>query len=172
MAICSIVIIVGTLFLLFSQYRRRFLPIPQTQEEELIPVTYVFDGDTITVAVSGKEERVRLIGIDTPERETKIGEEQCFAEESFAKMESMVLGKIVRLTPDPTQDDRDIYGRLLRYVFLEDGTHVNRHMIAEGYAVEYTYAGRQYQYMKDFQQAESEARQKEIGRWAINACMK
>lgn len=79
-----------------------------------VPVTSVADGDTITVKISGRAEKVRLIGLDTPE----AGE--CFAKESTRAMTSLVKGKSVRLVSDKSQPNRDRYGRLLRHVVLTD----------------------------------------------------
>ena len=74
-----------------------------------------------------------------------------------------------RLEPDATQADRDKYDRLLRYVFLPDGTHFNEQMIRAGFAFEYTYRT-PYQYRDEFKAAEREARAAKRGLWADDAC--
>ena len=61
-------------------------------------------------------------------------------------------GQSVRLEQDPTQDTRDRYGRLLAYLWLQDGTFFNKRMIADGYALEYTY-DKPYKYQADFMAA-------------------
>jgi micrococcal nuclease len=101
----------------------------------LLPVVGVSDGDTIKVRVAGVTERVRLIGIDTPE----LAGGECYAQQAASRMQSLVQGRSVRLVADPTQDDRDRYGRLLRHVLLADGRSVARLLIAGGYGREYTY---------------------------------
>ena len=89
-------------------------------------VSYVLDGDTIEVTLDGTEERVRLIGIDAPERG------DCYADESRELLRELVAGRDVRLERDVR--DRDRYDRLLRYVFV-DGRHVNRELVAAGAAM-------------------------------------
>lgn len=132
-------------------------------------VTKVVDGDTIDVTISGKEERVRLLGINTPESVDPRRPVQCFGKEASAFAKELLSGKTVRLEADQTQDDRDRYGRLLRHIFLEDGTHVNLKLVAEGYAHEYTYerAGRYQKILKD---AERAARVAEKGLWSPATC--
>src|SRR5690606_38389868 len=116
-------------------------------------VVRVVDGDTITVLFQEKRETVRLIGINTPETVDPRKGVECFGRQASAYAEALMTGVKVRLESDPTQTDRDRYGRMLRYVFLEDGRHVNLLMIEEGYAYEYTY-GQPYEYQSAFKQAE------------------
>ncbi|MEK7073658.1 MAG: thermonuclease family protein [Patescibacteria group bacterium] len=132
-------------------------------------VTKVVDGDTIDVAMSGEDVRIRLLGINTPETVDPRRPAQCFGKEASAFAKQLLSGKTVRLEADPSQDDRDRYGRLLRHVFLEDGTHVNLKLVAEGYAYEYTYAhaGR---YQKIFRDAERAARVAGKGLWNPDTC--
>lgn len=69
-------------------------------------VTRVLDGDTLEVRLdSGRRDRVRLIGIDTPERS------DCFGPEAIRAARALALGKHVLLRGDRTQDTRDRYGR-------------------------------------------------------------
>ena len=67
---------------------------------------------------------------------------------------------------DPTQGDKDKYNRLLRYIFLEDGTNFSKLMISDGYAREYTYQV-PYRYMEEFKETEKEAREAKRGLWAM-----
>ena len=101
----------------------------------LVAVVGVTDGDTIKVQLNGKTERVRVIGIDTPE----LRSHDCYAQQAASKMQSLVQSKQVRLVADPTQDDRDRYGRLLRHMRLADGRSVAELLIAGGFGREYTY---------------------------------
>lgn len=133
------------------------------------PVTHVIDGDTIQVVIDNKKETLRLIGIDTPETVDPRKPVQCFGKEASAKAKSLLSGKSVRLEADPTQGERDKYQRLLRYVFLENGTNFNKLMIAEGYAHEYTY-NTPYKYQVEFKQAQKEAEANKRGLWADDAC--
>ena len=73
------------------------------------------------------------------------------------------------MVADDTQGDRDKYGRLLRYVFLEDGTNFDKLMIEEGYGHEYTY-DIPYMFQSEFQQAEADAQANKRGLWADDAC--
>lgn len=138
-------------------------------ESGLYDVVEVVDGDTIKINYNGVTEIVRLIGIDTPEVVDPRQPVQCFGREASAHARELLAGESVRLESDPSQGERDKYGRLLRYVFLEDGTNFNQLMIAEGYAYEYTYQI-PYQYQQDFRNAELEARNNSKGLWAPDTC--
>lgn len=140
-----------------------------TSTSTTLVVTKVVDGDTIDVAMAGEDVRIRLLGINTPETVDPRRPAQCFGKEASAFAKQLLSGKVVRLEADPSQDDRDRYGRLLRHVFLEDGTHVNLKLVAEGYAYEYTYehAGR---YQEIFKDAERAARVAGKGLWNPNTC--
>lgn len=140
-----------------------------TVQSDLYAVSSVIDGDTIQVIIDNKKETIRLIGIDSPETVDPRKPVQCFGKEASAKAKLLLSGKSVRLEADPTQDERDKYQRLLRYVFLEDGTNFNKLMISEGYAHEYTY-NLPYKYQSEFKQAQKEAEANKVGLWADNAC--
>lgn len=133
------------------------------------PVTGISDGDTIKVDVKGTIETIRFIGIDTPETKDPRKPVQCYGPEATSKMQSLVQEKKVALVADSSQGDRDRYGRLLRYVFLEDGRHVGYEMIRGGYAHEYTYATA-YQYQAEFREAERLAQQELLGFWSPDTC--
>ncbi len=132
-------------------------------------VTKVTDGDTIHIDIDGRDEKVRLIGINTPETVDPRRKVECFGKESSARMKDLVEGKIVRLEYDESQDTRDAYNRILAYVYLEDGEMVNRKMVAEGYAYEYTYM-KPYRYQKEFRQLQTLARTSERGLWSSESC--
>ncbi|MBI2028346.1 MAG: thermonuclease family protein [Candidatus Levybacteria bacterium] len=136
---------------------------------DLYQVTKVIDGDTISVNIDGKNEVIRLLGIDSPESVDLREEAQCFGKEASDKAKILLTGKKVSLESDQTQGDRDKYKRLLRYVFLEDGTNFNRLMIELGYAHEYMYKT-PYRYQMEFKLMEDKAREKKVGLWADNAC--
>jgi micrococcal nuclease len=127
-------------------------------------VAKVVDGDTIDVLINAETKRVRLIGINTPETVDPRKEVECFGLEASRKAKEVLNGKKVFLENDPTQGDADKYGRLLRYVFLEDETNFNLLMIREGYAYEYTY-DIPYRYQNEFDAAEREAASKKSGLW-------
>lgn len=103
-------------------------------------VTRVVDGDTIVVDVAGGgEEKVRLIGIDTPETKDPRRPVQCFGKEASARTAALLPpGTPVRLVRDAELRDR--YGRLLAYVYrLNDDLFVNLTLAREGYAAAATY---------------------------------
>jgi micrococcal nuclease len=102
-------------------------------------VERVVDGDTIIVRIGGRRERVRLLGIDTPESVKPDTPVQCFALAASARTKALLPpGTAVRLVRDV--DLRDQYGRLLAYVYrARDGLFVNLALVREGYAVTYTF---------------------------------
>ncbi|HET8575010.1 MAG TPA: thermonuclease family protein [Candidatus Paceibacterota bacterium] len=132
-------------------------------------VTKVVDGDTIKIDLNGKEETLRLIGMDTPETVDPRKPVQCFGREASNEAKALLTGRKVRIAADPTQDIRDKYGRLLVYVWRDDGLFYNQYMIEQGYAHEYTYYV-PYEYQADFKQAEQDARENERGLWSPSTC--
>ena len=100
----------------------------------------VVDGDTIDINYNGRQTPVRLIGMNTPETVDPNTPVQCYGPEASARAKAIFSGvSTVQLASDPTQGDRDKYNRLLRYVWLPNGTLFDLEMITEGYAYEYTY---------------------------------
>jgi micrococcal nuclease len=96
-------------------------------------VERVVDGDTIVVRVDGRIERVRYIGMDTPESVKPDTPVQCFAEAAAAENRRLVGRRRVRLVPGA--EARDRYGRLLAYVYREpDGLFINAELVRRGYA--------------------------------------
>ena len=96
-------------------------------------VVRVVDGDTIHVEVDGRREKVRYIGVDTPESVKPGTRVQCFAKRASAFNRELVAGRRVRLVPDA--EARDRYGRLLAYVYrTSDGLFVNAALVRRGYA--------------------------------------
>ena len=128
-------------------------------------VTSIVDGDTIKVSDSQDVYTVRLIGIDTPETKDPRKEIECFGTEATLHLTKLIQNQRLILKSDSTQDDIDRYGRLLRYAFLENGTNVNKTMIEDGYAYEYTYS-KPYYYKSEFIEAQNSARNAELGLWS------
>lgn len=124
----------------------------------VLPVVRVADGDTLTVRIDGRRERVRVIGIDTPE----TGE--CGFDAAREALVRAVSGG-VRLEADGTQDDRDRYGRLLRHVVLPDGSLAAQQLIGSGLGREYTYAAA-YRHRDAYVAAERTARRQALGVWS------
>jgi len=122
-------------------------------------VTRVIDGDTIEIEGG---ERVRYIGIDTPETVDPRKPVQCFGVEASNKNKELVEGKMVRLEKDIT--DRDKYSRLLRYVYVGD-TFINLELVKQGFAYSYSYPP-DIKYQEQFLKAQQEAREANRGLWA------
>ena len=116
-------------------------------------VKRVIDGDTIELE---NGEKVRLIGIDTPEAGQHYGKEAS----NFTR--KMVEGKQVRIIFDVQKKDR--YNRLLAYVFLEDSTFLNAELLKQGYAKIATYPPN-VKYVEEFRQLDQEARENVRGLW-------
>lgn len=127
-------------------------------------VTRVIDGDTFVIKVNGEEERIRLLGINTPEMDDERAIVKCLAQKATEKAQELVEGKQVRLQSDNSQSNKDRYGRLLRYVFLEDNTNVNLELIKQGYAYEYTYDA-PYLFQDEFKLAQNSAEHQKLGLW-------
>jgi micrococcal nuclease len=132
-------------------------------------VTKVIDGDTLHIDKDGVDEKIRLIGINTPETVDPRTQVQCFGKEASNRMKELAEGKIIRLEYDDSQSLRDAYGRLLAYVYLEDGQMLNRKMVAEGYAYEYTYL-HPYKYQSEFRDLQNIARTSGRGLWNPDTC--
>lgn len=132
------------------------------------PVLEVVDGDTLKIDRNGTKETLRLIGINTPETVDPRKPVECFGKEASDKAKGLLAGKVVRIESDPTQSERDRYGRLLVYVYLADGTFFNKKMIEEGYAYEYTY-DTPYKYQAEFKEAQRQAELNKRGLWG-SAC--
>jgi micrococcal nuclease len=140
-----------------------------TTTQSFFLVSRVVDGDTIEVIKDGIKEKVRLIGINTPETVDPRKKVECFGKEASAHAKEILLGQKVKLVSDDTQTKYDKYGRLLAYVYREDGLFVNKHMISEGYAYEYTYRV-PYFFQNEFKEAQLKAQTEEKGLWKVGVC--
>lgn len=129
-------------------------------------VTAVIDGDTIRVGEGWHRTTVRLIGVDTPEVAHGGRPGETFGPEATGFTRRALLGKRVRLDV-PLRERIDAYGRLLAYVFLEDGTLFNRELVRQGYARAYTRFP--FAYRDEFRRIEGEARTAGRGMWAAAA---
>ena len=136
----------------------------QAPVEDSFLVTRVVDGDTIELE-SG--EKVRYIGIDTPETVKPGWPVECFGKEASKRNRELVEGKWVTLASDVS--DRDRYGRWLRFVYLPDGTFVNDLLVREGYARVSSFPP-DISKQDVFLAAERDARAAKRGLWADGAC--
>ncbi len=122
------------------------------------------DGDTIMVTMDGKQETIRFIGVDTPEVKDPRKPVQCFGKAASAFTKQLIGDKPVRLEADPENTNRDRYNRLLRYVYLPDGTLVNAEIIKQGYG--FAYVSFPTTKKDEFKRYQDEARAQNKGLWA------
>ena len=126
-------------------------------------VQRVSDGDTFVATVKGRRERVRVIGVDTPESVAPNQPDEPYGEEASDFAKHYLDGETVLLAGDA--EPRDRYGRMLAYVWLEDGTFWNALLVAEGYAQQLTIPPN-VTYASLFRRLVAEARGHDRGLWA------
>ena len=126
-------------------------------------VTHVYDGDTIQVDMDGTLEKVRFIGVDTPETHDPDVSEQCYGSEATNFTTDLLLDHSVRLESDPTNSNRDRYERVLRYVYTSDNELVNKKLIELGYGFAYV----RFPFIKrdEFLEVETTAKNTGLGLW-------
>ncbi|MBI1998456.1 MAG: thermonuclease family protein [Deltaproteobacteria bacterium] len=127
-------------------------------------VTHVVDGDTIVLS---PKEKVRLIGVDTPETVHPKKMVKCYGNEAKEFTRSTVAGQKVRLALDDANAARrhkDRYRRTLGYVFLQNGMMLNAELIRRGFAHAYTRFP--FRYLVEFRRLEDDARHRGVGLWS------
>jgi micrococcal nuclease len=145
-----------------SAAERKAWPDPPTDAVQ-VKVQRVSDGDTFVATVRGRRERVRVIGVDTPESVDPNRTDEPYGQEASDFAKHYLDGEMVRLAGDA--EPRDRYGRMLAYVWLADGTFWNALLVAEGYAQQLTIPPN-VTYADLFRQLAREARQRDRGLWA------
>lgn len=129
-------------------------------------VIHAVDGDTVTVRARGRTQDVRLLAIDTPEAyATRYGEPDECGSEGASDSLRRYTGARVTLVADRSQDDRDRYGRLLRYVVLEGGIDLGALQIRRGLAMPYAYGRPALRHARYVRLAQA-ARRSSRGSWA------
>lgn len=168
-----LLVLASTLLALFIF---RFQTLHTTNSPALTKVTRVIDGDTIEIETgpdfakaSTGRQKIRYIGVDTPEIHHPKKPVQCFGQIAAEKNRELVEGKEVRLEKDVSETDR--YGRLLRFVYVEEKTatgpatlFVNDYLVRQGYARVATFPP-DVKYQRQFLEAENEARENNRGLW-------
>lgn len=134
------------------------------EESTTTKVVEITDGDTIKIE---GDEKVRLVGIDTPETKDPRKTVECFGQEASDYLKSLIDQKEVELKKDNTSDDRDKYDRLIRYVYLND-EDINAKMIEDGYA--YAYTEFSFDKSEEYTNIENEARENNRGLWSEDTC--
>ncbi len=167
---------------LYDTIRRYVQPVdvpPDSLEGmDRVYVQTVVDGDTIDVVFgNGKEERVRFVGVDTPESygTNTLDKWQGITDtailDSWGKKAKQytydhIYHQYVYLRYDPIAGERGVYGRILAYVYLPDGTNFNGKLIQDGYARLYTASD--CEFYSAFQSYENEARRLGLGVWSMS----
>ncbi|HVS58574.1 MAG TPA: thermonuclease family protein [Candidatus Saccharimonadales bacterium] len=113
----------------------------ETSQPGLYSINHFVDGDTIAVNMNGHVETIRFIGVDTPETHKPNTPVQCYGPTAAAETKKLIsdAGSKVRLASDPDSTNRDRYDRLLRYIYLPNGTLVNEYLVQNGYGFYYPY---------------------------------
>ena len=127
-------------------------------------VVRVVDGDTLVLSPN---EKVRLIGVDTPETKHPKKPVQCFGQEAKQFTTRMASGNEIRLQLDETNwrtGHKDRYGRTLAYVYLKDGTLLNAEIIRRGYG--HVYTRFPFHRRAEFRDLEKQARAEGLGLWS------
>ena len=119
------------------------------------------DGDTVELRGLGKS---RLIGVDTPE---VYGGVECYGRQASAYAKRQLDGRRVRYTVG--SEERDRYGRLLIYVWLEDGRSFNALLVSRGYAQPLTIPPND-DYADTFVRLSRRARERAVGLWSSTSC--
>jgi micrococcal nuclease len=181
--VVSLILVLVVLYV-YSELSRDVFKSLGKSEEEIVPnsrfnceVVRVYDGDTFKCKLGGgKEIKVRLIGIDTPEsrRNRKAERDALRSGMSMEKIISMgkrakeftkrFLKKGTRVVLETDVQVLDKYGRVLAYVYLPDGRMLNELLVREGYAKVYTFPPN-VKYVERFKKAQEEARRKGKGLW-------
>lgn len=126
-------------------------------------VMRVIDGDTIVVDYDGKKEKVRFIGVNTPEIHHPRKGKEVYGPEAAEFTEKLLEKQKVTIRFDVER--RDKYGRLLGYVYLSDGTFINAKLVSEGYAQVMTVPPN-VKYAKHFLKLQRQAKESGRGLWA------
>lgn len=131
-------------------------------------VEKIVDGDTLDVDLSGKTERVRLLGIDTPETVDENRPVQCYGREASAYLSQLLpKGSVVRLERDT--EARDRFGRLLVYLYrVDDGLFVNAALLEGGFATTLSIAPNTMR-AHDFEVIRLQSQREKRGMWGVCA---
>lgn len=176
----GILLYVGFQELSISRSKQTQQNIHVSQNQNLLEKDYVrvlfdrvVDGDTVIVDLDGERERVRLIGVDTPESVKPGSPVECFGREAsdFLKKE-LSSQKYLYLEFDEEAGRRDRNGRILAHLFNTQAQNINHKIIEQGYGYEYTYRGQKYLHKQEYKEAQKEADKNKRGLWADGACKK
>ena len=172
-ALTTLIILIGAVVYYYFNHSASSEINPLDNTKEYAFVKRVVDGDTFLLA---NGDRVRLLGIDTPEKyeskkldkdvETTHQDKKTIKKLGQAAsdyVKNFVEGKKVYLEREPNYEDKDRYGRLLRWVYLEDGTFVNGKIVKDGYAQ--VYEKFPVSKLDELRKYQKEARENNRGLW-------
>ena len=129
-----------------------------------VKIVKVIDGDTVDIDIDGHTERVRLIGVNTPETKHPTKPIECFGPEASAYMTQLLpKGTTVRIERDV--EARDRYGRMLLYLYLgSDDLFINLELVARGYGTPMSIEPNTF-HRNDFVRAAAQAEAANVGLW-------
>ena len=128
----------------------------------VVQVKKIYDGDTIGAVLDGRFEKIRLIGIDAPEMDQRP-----WGRKAKECLESLLAAVNSRISLEYDIERRDKYGRILGYIWLQDGRMLNEEMLKKGFAVLFT-CPPNVKYVMRFRAAQERARDNKIGIWGEN----
>ena len=137
-------------------------PLAGKQPDIYVSVTAIHDGDTVSVLLDKRQEKIRLIGIDAPE----IGQEP-WGENSKKYLENILNASELKVRIESDVEKRDTYGRMLAYLWTTKGEMVNVLMLRGGYAMLYTLPPN-VKHVSELTKAQKAAREARIGIWIEN----
>lgn len=142
--------------------------IPKIDPNTFYVVTDVLDGDTFEVKIGKEKVTIRMLGIDTPETLDPRKPVQCYGKESSEEAKKLLDKREVKLVIDKTQYLTDKYGRILAYVYRDDGLFINKFLLEKGFAREYTYS-KAYELQEEFREIEQKSKIEKEGLWSTCA---
>ena len=137
---------------------------PQDRQSDLVKIAHVIDGDTVDIDIKGRTERVRLIGVNTPETKHPTKPIECFGPEASAYLTQLLpKGTTVRIERDV--EARDRYGRMLLYLYLgSNDLFINLDLVARGYGTPMSIEPNTF-HRNDFVRAAAQAEAANVGLW-------
>lgn len=154
------IILFLVLVLIIYAVHNKHPSVEQKKGDIFVPVVKVHDGDTVSLIIYGRKERVRLIGIDAPETGQKP-----WGKEAKKYLEKVLSLSEWKVRPEFDIDRNDKYGRLLAYLWTSKGEMVNLLMLKSGNAVLFTFPPN-VKYIDELNTAQREARKKKLGIWS------
>ena len=155
---------ISSLFFIFAAIfylaHERFSLSRQDATDTFVPVISVSDGDTVSVILDKRKEKVRLTGIDAPE----LGQKP-WGTEAKKYLETLLSSCGWKVELEFDVEKRDKYGRVLAYLKTTDGKMINLLMVRNGYAMLFTIPPN-VKYAGELRAAQREAREKRLGIWS------